>query len=673
MTTMEKREVSMASADGATLKWGILGTGGIARTFAQGIAASETGALVAVGSRTQEAADRFGEEFGAPRRYPTYQAMLDDPEVQAVYISLPNHMHAEWTIKCAQAGKHILCEKPFTTNYGEAMTVIEEVRRHDVFLMEAFMYRCHPQTARLQELVRGGAIGEVRTIQVSFSFNMGPKYENIRLSNPAAGGGIMDVGCYTASMARLIAGAEPEEVVGVAHIGAISRVDERATASLRFPGGVVASLVCGTQVAVQSEARVWGSEGSIYVPNPWFPGKGTNSIFVTKNGQPEAQEVVVEGSNELYAIEADTVALHIARRQAPSPCMTWADTLGNMATLDAWRRAVKLTFDVEQPEALRGPTPARRPDAPMTYGEVAGVGKPLSRLILGTMMFSTRTLPYNLAMLDGFVAAGGTTLDTGHVYGGGDCERAVGQWMKLRGNRDELVIVGKGAHPDASGPRVRPETIASDLRDSLERLGTDYIDLYLLHRDDPAVPVGELVEALNEHQRAGRVRAFGGSNWTVERLQAANDYAAAHGLTPFTASSPNFSLAVWNEPPWAGCLSASVTGREWYAARNMPLLAWSSQAQGFFTGRYSSEDHSDAEMVRCWYNEANFQRLERARDLGQRKGVSANTIALAYVLRQPFPIYPLIGPRTLEELRTSLEALIVSLTPAEVSWLNLEG
>ena len=673
MTTMEKREVSMASADGATLKWGILGTGGIARTFARGIAASETGVLVAVGSRTQEAADRFGEEFGAPRRYPTYQTMLDDLEVQAVYISLPNHMHAEWTIKCAQAGKHILCEKPFTTNYGEAMTVIEEVRRHDVFLMEAFMYRCHPQTARLQELVRGGAIGEVRTIQVSFSFNMGPKYENIRLSNPAAGGGIMDVGCYTTSMARLIAGAEPEEVVGVAHIGAISRVDERATASLRFPGGIVASLVCGTQVAVQSEARVWGSEGSIYVPNPWLPGKGANSIFVTKNGQPEAQEVVVEGSNELYAIEADTVARHIASRQAPSPCMTWADTLGNMATLDAWRRAVKLTFDVEQPEALRGPTPARRPDAPMTYGEVAGVGKPLSRLILGTMMFSTRTLPYNLAMLDGFVAEGGTTLDTGHVYGGGDCERAVGQWMKLRGNRDELVIVGKGAHPDASGPRVRPETIASDLRDSLERLGTDYIDLYLLHRDDPAVPVGELVEALNEHQRAGRVRAFGGSNWTVERLQAANDYAAAHGLTPFTASSPNFSLAVWNEPPWAGCLSASVTGREWYAARHMPLLAWSSQAQGFFTGRYSAEDRSDAEMVRCWYNEANFQRLERARDLGQRKGVSANTIALAYVLRQPFPIYPLIGPRTLEELRTSLEALIVSLTPAEVSWLNLEG
>jgi len=309
----------------------------------------------------------------------------------------------------------------------------------------------------------------------------------------------------------------------------------------------------------------------------------------------------------------------------------------------------------------------------MTYGEVAGVGKPLSRLILGTMMFSTRTLPYNLAMLDGFVAAGGTTLDTGHVYGGGDCERAVGQWMKLRGNRAELVIVGKGAHPDASGPRVRPETIASDLRDSLERLGTDYIDLYLLHRDNPAVPVGELVEALNEHQRAGRVRAFGGSNWTVERLQAANDYAAAHSLAPFTASSPNFSLAVWNEPPWAGCLSASVTGREWYAARHMPLLAWSSQAQGFFTGRYSSEDRSDAEMVRCWYNEANFQRLERARNLGQRKGVSANTIALAYVLRQPFPIYPLIGPRTLEELRTSLKALTVSLTPDEASWLNLEG
>ncbi|MDW8364718.1 MAG: Gfo/Idh/MocA family oxidoreductase, partial [Abditibacteriales bacterium] len=189
------------------LNWGILGTGRIAQTFAKAVINSNTGKLVAVGSRTQEAAERFGEEFQVPRRYGSYEELLRDDVVQAVYISLPNHLHAEWTIKCAQAGKHVLCEKPLTVNFAQAMTVIEAARYHGVFLMEAFMYRCHPQTARLVELIKEGVIGEVRLIQVSFAYNLGPKYENIRLSNPCAGGGIMDVGCYTTSMARLIAGA----------------------------------------------------------------------------------------------------------------------------------------------------------------------------------------------------------------------------------------------------------------------------------------------------------------------------------------------------------------------------------------------------------------------------------------------------------------------------------
>src|SRR5205085_3254290 len=196
-------------------------------------------------------------------------------------------------------------EKPLTVNFAQAMAVIEAARYHDVFLMEAFMYRCHPQTARIVELIREGAVGEVRLIQSNFSYNLGPKYENIRLSNPAAGGGIMDVGCYTTSMARLIAGAEPEVVTGVAHIGPISRVDEQATASLKFPGGGVANLACGTQVAVDSELRIWGSAGHIRVPNPWFPGESGAKIHVHRAGETP-EELVVEGGAGLYSIEADT-------------------------------------------------------------------------------------------------------------------------------------------------------------------------------------------------------------------------------------------------------------------------------------------------------------------------------------------------------------------------------
>ena len=182
------------------LRWGILGTGGIAKALAKALAVSTTGELVAVGSRTQAGADKFGDEFKVARRHASYEGVLSDPGVDAVYISLPNHLHAEWAIKTAEAGKHVLCEKPLTTNWAEGLAVIEAARRAKVFFMEAFMYRCHPQTAKLVELLRSKVIGEVRVIQANFSYNMGPKYDNIRLRADAAGGGIMDVGCYTVSM-----------------------------------------------------------------------------------------------------------------------------------------------------------------------------------------------------------------------------------------------------------------------------------------------------------------------------------------------------------------------------------------------------------------------------------------------------------------------------------------
>ena len=308
----------------------------------------------------------------------------------------------------------------------------------------------------------------------------------------------------------------------------------------------------------------------------------------------------------------------------------------------------------------------------MKYGHITGIEKPISRLIMGTMIYSPNDMLLTCTMLDNFVALGGNTLDTAHVYGGGDAELAVGEWMRLRGNRDEIILIGKGAHQDVQGPRVNPNAIASDLQQSLERMGIDALDLYLLHRDDPAVPVGEIVMCLNEHYHAGRIRAFGGSNWSHRRLQAANDYAHAHGLVPFVASSPNFSLAVMNEPPWSGCISATIDGKDWYTEQQFPLLAWSSQAQGFFTGRAAPTNYADTEMVRVWYSVANFERLTRATIVGKQKGVSANTIALAYVLNQPFPTFALIGPRTNEETRSSMEALNIHLTAEELQRLNLE-
>ena len=251
---------------------------------------------------------------------------------------------------------------------------------------------------------------------------------------------------------------------------------------------------------------------------------------------------------------------------------------------------------------------------------------------------------------------------------------AIGQWFADRGRRDDIVLIAKGVHHDEHGPRVHPQGIAEDLAASLDLLQTDYVNLYLLHRDDPDYPVGPIVEALNEHKKAGKIKAFGGSNWTHSRLQEANDYAKSHGLTPFVASSPNFSLAVQNEPTWANCVSASTLPgeREWYAENDFPLLSWSSQAQGFFTGRYAKDAPTDGEMVRVWYNDANFERLNRVNAMAKEKGVTPIQIALSYVLSQPFPTWALIGPRTPAETESTMEGLTLTLTPDERAWLNLE-
>ena len=307
----------------------------------------------------------------------------------------------------------------------------------------------------------------------------------------------------------------------------------------------------------------------------------------------------------------------------------------------------------------------------MTYGSVPGISQPISRLIMGTMVCSPSNMPYVHELLDHFVSVGGNCLDTARVYG---TEPAIGQWLTDHGKREEIVLIAKGSHHDQHGPRVHPQGIEEDLTTSLELLQTDYIDLYLLHRDDPHYPVGLIVEALNVHKAAGRIKAFGGSNWTHDRLQAANDYAEAHGLTPFAASSPNFSLAVQNEPTWTNCVSASTLPgeRDWYAQNQFPLLSWSSQAQGFFTGRYSQDAPTDSEMVRVWYNDANFQRLERVNQMAAEKGVTPIQIALAYVLSQPFPTWALIGPRTPAETESTMEGLELTLTPDEMAWLNLE-
>jgi 1-deoxyxylulose-5-phosphate synthase len=309
------------------------------------------------------------------------------------------------------------------------------------------------------------------------------------------------------------------------------------------------------------------------------------------------------------------------------------------------------------------------------YGRISGLTNPLSRLVLGTVSFTVADRALASAILDRFVENGGTAIDTAHVYGQGKSELVVGQWLRESADRAGLTIITKGAHIDRQGNhRVTPEQITDDLLESLERLQIDTVDLYLLHRDDPSVPVGPIVDCLNLHAAEGRIRAFGGSNWSHQRLDEANAYAAANGLRGFVASSPNLALAVPNEPMWTGCISVAgdAGAQQWYRDRQFPLLAWSSQAGGFFSGRFTPGRPKNASMVRVYYQEDNWRRLRRARQLARELGCSPTQIALAWVLSQPFPTFALIGPRSEEELGDCLGALDVRLTPEQVAWLNLD-
>ncbi|HTL51425.1 MAG TPA: Gfo/Idh/MocA family oxidoreductase, partial [Planctomycetota bacterium] len=333
---------SAKGGDGKKLRWGILSTGNIAKKFAQGAARSKASVLTAVGSRDVTKAQAFAKEFNIPTAHGSYEALLADKNVDAVYIATPHPLHAEWAIKAADAGKHILCEKPITLNHADTMTVIEAARRNDVFLMEAFMYRCNPQTKKLVELVKEKAVGEVRMIRASFGFHAGFNAESRLFANKLAGGGIMDVGCYPVSAARLIAGAaqgkdflDPIEVKAVGVLGQ-SNVDEWAIASLKFPGNIVAELATSVALNMESVIVVYGTTGKIEVPSPWFcTGRegGSSTIVVHKYGEKAPTEIKIETTQWLYEIEADTVAANLKNRQAVSPAMSWEDTLGNMRTL----------------------------------------------------------------------------------------------------------------------------------------------------------------------------------------------------------------------------------------------------------------------------------------------------------------------------------------------------
>ncbi|KFC71044.1 putative oxidoreductase [Devosia sp. LC5] len=662
------------------IRWGIIGPGSIAKAFQGGVAGSKHGVLAAIATRDPNKPN-LATDFPGARIVHGYDALLADPEIDAVYIAVPHTGHAEWAIKAAGAGKHVLVEKPFALSAFEIDAVFHAHRKAGTFAGEAFMYRLHPQTAKLGELIASGVIGEVRMIQSSFGFSMGKFQPQHRLfASDLAGGGILDVGGYPVSMSRFIAGAalgkpfaDPIKVSGTAKLNA-EGTDDWAAAVLTFENGIVAQVSCAVMVNLDNVLRIHGSEGRIEVPDFWFAGgnrdKGEGQIdIIKKDGSRETVSVGEQG--HVYSFEADAAAeaIFAKRQELAAPGMSWADSLGNARVLDKWRADAGIEYSVEKP-AKRVNTLANRPlganSGVIPKRAIPGLDKQASAVALGFEDF--KSFASGAILLDAFWEKGGNLFDTAYIYGGGYTEKLFGEWQKRSGVREQAVLIGKGAH----SPLVYPDVIAKQLTQSLDRLQTDYVDVYFMHRDNLDVPVGEFVDAMDAEVKAGRIRGpYGGSNWTKERMDQAIDYAKANGKTPPKALSNNFALAEMLDPIWAGCVTASTPDfKQWLIDRQVTNFSWSSQARGFFTDLAGRDKRDNEELVRVWYNEQNFGRRDRAIELGKQLGHSPIHVALAYVLAQPFPSVPLIGPRRLVELDDSLKAFDIKLTADQVKWLE---
>lgn len=311
---------------------------------------------------------------------------------------------------------------------------------------------------------------------------------------------------------------------------------------------------------------------------------------------------------------------------------------------------------------------------------VTGSPRPASRIALGTMIVRRAERARSFALLDAALDHGITTLDLAHCYSGGDSERCVGEWLRARGHRHQVTLLTKGCHPKGKHQRVTPRDLNADLTESLTRLGVEQVDVYMLHRDDPEQPVGPLVECLNEHRAAGRIGAFGGSNWSHQRIAEANRYAAARGLQPFTASSPHFSLAEQVDDPWGpGCVSiagpSQRASRSWYAEADVRLFAYSSLARGLFSGRIARDDLSAADHAcrKAYCHDVNFRRLERAHDLAADRGLSVAQIAMAWVLGHPLDVVACCGAASAAEIAEAVTASEVRLSADEREWLDLRS
>ncbi len=325
----------------APVRWGILGPGSIAHKFAAGLQSAPDGQLVAVGSRDQLRADAFADHYGAPNRHASYEDLVADPDIDAIYVATPHPFHKDASILCLEAGKAVLCEKPFTINAAEAEAVVAVARTKGVFLMEAMWSRYLPVMAQVRQWLAEDAIGEPLVVSADFGFRANVNPEG-RLFSPALGGGaLLDIGIYVVSFAAMVLGAQPDRITAAAHLGETG-VDEQTGVVLGYPGGGIATLSCAVRASTPHEARITGSKGTIALDPSWWKGEGAT---LKADGHEERVELVLEGNG--YNYEAREVARCLAAGELESPVMPLDETVALMRILDEIRAQIGLKYPME--------------------------------------------------------------------------------------------------------------------------------------------------------------------------------------------------------------------------------------------------------------------------------------------------------------------------------------
>lgn len=315
------------------VKWGVLGTGFISEVMANAFLESTTSTLFGVASQSFEKAKNFAEKFSVEHYYDDHFALLNNPEIDVIYIPLPNHLHKEWIIRAALAGKHVLCEKSLVLSTQEADEINSIIKQTKVFCMEGLMYRSHPFTRKLESLIQSKVIGDLRLFNAIYTADIAS------IANPLFGGSIRNLGCYPLSLVRLLANAEPISITGLGRMNSETGNVNQASAILKFPDGCIANISTADDIEMSWKFDIYGTQGRISIPtNPWWPEKTNNLVVVYRNGENTGEEINVSAEKSLFTYQIDEVANHITRGEnsPTSSAVSWAHSYGNIKVIEAW-------------------------------------------------------------------------------------------------------------------------------------------------------------------------------------------------------------------------------------------------------------------------------------------------------------------------------------------------